>query len=55
MKLTEENADYMDCRPLRKEPLDVSRLPEHLRGREAARQEAEAASQKTSQKIKGDA
>jgi hypothetical protein len=31
MKLTEENADYMDCRPLLEGEVDLRLVPEHIR------------------------
>ncbi len=31
MKLTEENADYMDCRPLLEGEVDMDFVPDHLR------------------------
>jgi hypothetical protein len=34
MKLTEENADYMDCRPdFDKNPINIELVPDHLRAR----------------------
>jgi len=31
MKLTDENADYMDCRPPTGEEVDIDMVPEHMR------------------------
>jgi hypothetical protein len=49
MKLTEENADYMDCRPPKQEPVDLNQVPGHMRAgvaeRRAAKAKAEASRQ----------
>lgn len=43
MILTPENADYMDCRPPPEGPVDLERVPKHMRARMAKRRaEAEA-------------
>lgn len=43
MKLTEENADFQDCRPLSDKPINMDLVPEHLKARMKARAEARKA------------
>jgi hypothetical protein len=48
MKLTEENADYMDCRPgFNRTPINMDLVPEHLRGK--IKKQAAAAQEPASQ------